>query len=230
MSTIPRTNDAALTWCDEHVALWAADPAAVGLDSNEVAALAALVQMVQNRKAEFVAARTAWLGASEAYSSGIDSMLDNASVLLAKVRAFARGSPEPALIYQAAGIPAPADPSPRPAPGTPTGFKVELLQDGDITLSFKCPNPPRTGATVYRVERRLGYGQSQPFVFVVNAKERKFTDSGIPEGTAIATYRIIAETATKNGAPALFAVRFGSGNQATIVAADESGQPGGLAA
>lgn len=226
MSTIPRTNDAALDWCDEHATLWSADPAAVGLDATEVANMAALVQQAQDRKAAFDVARTAWLGASEAYSSGIESMLDDASVLLAKVRAFARGSAEPATVYQAAGIPAPADRSPRPAPGTPTDFKVELLQDGAITLSFKCPNPPRTGSTIYRVERRLESGQGEPFVFVVNAKERSFTDSGIPEGTGVATYRITAETATKNGAPALFAVRFGAGNQATIIALAGDGQTG----
>lgn len=224
MSTIPRTNDAALTWCDEHATLWTADPASIGLDPTEVANLTALVGQAQDRKDDFVAARTAWLGSSEAYGSGIESMVDNAAVLLAKVRAFAKGSAEPALVYQAAGIPAPADRAPRPAPGTPTDFRVELLQDGAITLGFKCPNPPRTGATIYRVERRLGAGQGEPFLFVVNAKERRFTDSGIPEGTGVATYRITAETATKNGAPALFAVRFGAGNQATIVAASEDGQ------
>lgn len=227
MSTIPRKNDDALTWCDEHATLWSTDPASVGLDATEVAGLAALVQQAEDRKTDFVAARTAWLGSSEAFSSGIDLMREHAGVLLAKVRAFARGSSEPATVYQAAGIPAPADPSPRPAPGTPTDFRVELLQDGAITLSFKCPNPPRTGAAIYRVERRLGEGQSEPFVFVVNAKERSFTDSGIPEGTGVATYRITAETATKNGAPALFAVRFGAGNQATIIALAEDGQAGG---
>ena len=58
-------------------------------------------------------------------------------------------------MYQAAGIPAPAYRSPRPAPGTPMGFKVELRQNGDITLSFKCPHHPRTGEAIYRVERRL---------------------------------------------------------------------------
>lgn len=226
MSTIPRPNDAALTWCDEHATLWATDPAAVGLDATEVANMAALVGQAQDRKADFVAARTAWLGSSEAYGSGIDSMRENAAVLLAKVRAFARGSSEPATVYQAAGIPAPADPAPAPAPGTPTDFKVELLQDGAITLGFRCPNPPRTGPAIYRVERRLGSGQGEPFLFVVNAKERRFTDSGIPEGTGVATYRITAETATKNGAPALFAVRFGSGNQATVVAMPEDGQAG----
>ncbi len=224
MSTIPRTNDAALTWCDEHATLWTNNPTELGLDAAEVLALTDLVGQAQARKAAFVAARTAWLGASEAYGSGIEAMVDNAAVLLAKVRAFAKGSAEPALVYQAAGIPAPADRSPRPAPGTPIGFEVDLLQDGDITLSFKCPNPPRTGATIYRVERRLGSGQGSPFVFVENAKERSFTDSGIPEGTGIVTYRVTAETATKNGAPALFAVRFGGNNQATIVAAAEDEQ------
>ncbi len=224
MSTIPNTNEAALTWCEEHATLWTADPTSVGLDATEVANLTALVGQAQDRKADFVAARTAWLGASEAYSSGIDAMHGTASVLVAKIRAFARGSSEPALVYQAAGIPAPADRQPRPAPGTPTSFKVELLQDGDITLSFKCPNPPRTGETIYRVERRVGAGQSEPFTFVVNAKERSFTDSTIPEGAGLVTYRITAETATKNGAPALFAVRFGGNNSAAIVAAPEDEQ------
>lgn len=213
MSTIPQSNDQAVTWVIDHVALWTTNPESIGLDSAAVTELAGLAQTAQQRQQARNNARDAARGATGAFNSQAKAMRDFAAQQVRRVRTFAQGSEEPALIYQAAGIPAPADPSPAPAPGTPEAFRVRLLQTGAIEVTFECPNPPRVAAVLYRVERRLG--TQGVFQFLKNAMERRFTDDTIPLGTAQVAYRVTAQTATREGDPGQYAVQFGAGNEVT---------------
>lgn len=75
--------------------------------------------------------------------------------------------------------------------------------------------PPRVGALTYRVERSLG--AQQPFTFLVNAKSRRFEDATVPNGSGDVTYRVTAQSSTKDGAPGYFTVRFGAQNGAEII-------------
>jgi hypothetical protein len=224
MSTIPQSNDEAVTWVIDHVALWTTNPESIGLDSAAVTELAGLAQTAQQRQQARNNARDAARGATGAFNSQAKAMRDFAAQQVRRVRTFAQGSEEPALIYQAAGIPAPADPAPAPAPGTPQAFKVRLLQSGSIEITFECPNPPRVAAVLYRVERRLGTSGGQaPFQFLKNAMERRFTDDTIPLGTAQVAYRVTAQSATREGDPGQYAVQFGAAN-GTGVSGQVSGQ------
>ncbi len=215
MSTVPRKGSDAIPWVQAHITPWTTNAEMLKLDPTVIASLDSLADLAESRRVALEAAETARSNALLAYNQSVKDMRTLASGQVATIRSTARNSADPTTIYTLAGIPAPADPSPRPAPGVPTGFKVQLLQGGSITLTFKCPNPARTGPVTYRVERRIG--AQTPWVFFKNAKERAFTDATIPQGTALVSYRITAQTSTNDGNPAIFGVEFGAGNQATVV-------------
>ncbi len=212
MSTIPQSNDEAVTWVIDHVAQWTADPEAIGLDAASVTELAGLAQTTQQRQQSRNNARDAARGATNSFNSSADAMREFASLQVQRIRTFARGAAEPAVVYEDAGIPAPADRSPTPAPGTPEGFGVSLLQNGSIEVTFECPNPPRVTVANYIVERRLGVQGA--FEFLKSALERRFTDDTIPLGTSQVAYRVTAQSATRTGNPGQHAVQFGAANGA----------------
>ncbi|MEQ9097324.1 MAG: hypothetical protein RIE32_13795 [Phycisphaerales bacterium] len=212
MSTIPRENDAAVAWCATHLPIWTANAAAIGLDPLELAELSTLISEANTRLTARDQAKDAASGAIGSFNEAAGLMRDMAALQVTKIRTFAKASDTPAIVYEDAQIPAPADPSPRPAPGTPVLFTVALDQSGALKVEFKCPNPPRVTALTYRVERSLG--AQQPFVFFKNAKERSFTDDTVPSGSGDVTYRVTAQSSTKDGAPGYFTVRLGVNQQA----------------
>lgn len=219
MSTVPRKGSETIPWVKAHITPWTTNAEALKLDPTVITALNAQADLAETRRVAMNAAWSAWRGAVASYNQSIKDLREQAGGQVSIIRSTARTSDNPTSIYTMAAIPAPADPAPRPAPGVATDFKTSLLQGGSITLTFKCPNPPRTGPVTYRVERRVvpaGGGQA-PFTFYKNAKERTFTDDSIPQGTAQVDYRITAQTSTNDGNPAIFGVQFGSGNQATVV-------------
>lgn len=216
MSTIPPRNDDAVAWCVSHLPIWLDNAASIGLDPAELAELSARITEANTRLTARNQAQDAASGAVGSFNEAATDMRTLAALQVAKVRTFAKGSDTPAIVYEDAQIPAPADPTPRPAPGTPTLFVITLEQSGALSVKFKCPNPPRVGALTYRVERSIG--AQQPFVYLMNAKERSFVDDTVPNGTGDVTYRVTAQSSTKDGAPGYFTVRFGVNNQPQIVA------------
>lgn len=226
MSTVPRKGADAIPWVKAHITPWTTHAQQLKLSPTVIDALDAQADLAETRRVAMNAAWNAWRAAVASYNQSVTDLRSQAGGQVSIIRSTARTSDNPTNIYTLAAIPAPADPSPRPAPGVATDFKTSLLQGGSITLTFRCPNPPRTGAVTYRVERRLvpAAGSPGPFEFYKNAKERTFTDDSIPRGTAQVDYRITAQTSTRDGNPALFGVQFGSGNQATVVQASGGGK------
>lgn len=215
MSTIPQNYDDAVVWVQDRIAQWLADPAAIGLEMTDVTQLQALASQAALNRTARNNAQAAATGAVGVFNESAKEMRDFASLQVAKVRNFARASETPAVVYEDAQIPAPAKRSPRPAPGTPTLFTITLDQAGELTVRFKCPNPPRVAGVTYRVERSVG--TQAPFAFLMNAKERSFTDNTVPPGSVDVTYRVTAQTPTKDGLPGFFTVRFAASNQAEII-------------
>ncbi|MEQ8843414.1 MAG: hypothetical protein RIB58_01060 [Phycisphaerales bacterium] len=218
MSTIPQPYPAAIDWCTDRLANWPNDPTVIGLDAARVAELAALTQAASTALATARQLDEDKKAAFADYNAKAKAMRDYASQSVGIIRGFAKASANPQTVYTAAQIPAPAEPSPAPVPGVPTDFKVGLLQDGSIELSFECENGGEGGVS-YEVRRRDGTGQTAPFNFVKNATERKFVDDTIPPGTPVVTYRIVAFRTTGRGDPAVFLVSFGAGNSAEVIAA-----------
>ncbi|MFI4916016.1 MAG: hypothetical protein ACIAS6_05855 [Phycisphaerales bacterium JB060] len=220
MSTIPQSYPDAIDWTIDHLANWPADPTTIGLDEARIleltalkdaaaAALANARQLDEDKKAAYAA-----------YHAAGRAMRDYASQSVGLIRGFAKASDNPSAIYSLAQIPAPADPAPAPTPGKPTDYKVRLLDDGSLEVTFECDNEG-ANAVSYEVRRRDGTAQSAPFQFIKNAGERRFVDDTIPYGTSTVVYRVVAFRTTGRGDPAIFMVTFGAGNSAQVVMTGE---------
>ncbi len=215
MSTVPRKYPEAIDWVNTHVPIWTAAAASIGLDPTQPANLGALATEASDAKAAYDAAKSESDTLYEAYQAKARAMRTQATAQVGQIRSFAKGTANPSAVYTDAQIPAPADPTPKPAPGTPVVFTVELDQSGALNVRFKCPNPPRVGALTYIVERSIG--AQQPFSYLMTAAERSFEDDTVPNGTSDVTYRVTAQSPTKKGLPGYFTVRFGVNNQPQIV-------------
>lgn len=212
MSTVPRKASEAIAWVKARVPVWTAAAAEIGVDPVQIGELGTLQSAAEDLADEAESMQAAADAKAEQARNAVEAMRSFASGQVVRIRGFARTSADPQAVYVAAQIPAPADRAPTPAPGTPVLFVIGLEQSGALNVSFKCPNPPRVGALTYRVERSLG--AQQPFEFLKNAKERSFVDDTVPAGSGDVTYRVTAQSPTKDGAPGYFTVRFGVNNQA----------------
>lgn len=211
MSTIPSRPDDALDWAAARIPVWSADPEAIGLTLPEIQALQLLLDDANSAKADTVSTRAAAKTATASFKDKFQAMRDLASVQVATIRAFARSSTNPQDVYTAAEIPPPATPGESPAPAQPRDFRVSLLQDGTLSFTFKCPNPPGASGVTYKVERQDA--PQAPFTFLTNAKDKRFEDTSFPNTSSLIFYRVTAQTATKDGLPADFTVRYGAGNE-----------------
>ncbi|HEX3355954.1 MAG TPA: hypothetical protein VHS31_03140, partial [Tepidisphaeraceae bacterium] len=114
-----------------------------------------------------------------------------------------------------AQIPAPATPSPKPAPGTPSNFKVSLDGNGALNLAWKCNNPAGTSGTIYQVWRRIG-GVGD-FSYLGGTGDKTFIDDTLPAGSSSVTYQVQAVRSTAVGAWAQFNVNFGVGGSGAMI-------------
>jgi hypothetical protein len=115
----------------------------------------------------------------------------------------------------ALGLSVRATPAPKPPPGAASNFKVALLADGSIEVTWKASNPPGLSGTMWQVWRR--FGAADDFAYVCAAGVRKFIDSSIPSGTSQVTYQIQGVRSTGAGPWTQFNVTFGqTGAGATL--------------
>lgn len=226
MSTIPTNPDDAILWLTDHLATWGADPAAVGLAELDITEMQAALDAAIAARGQTVALRSQSKSATSDYHTKLKDMRSDTSLRVSKIRTYARGTADPASVYTLAEIPAPATPTEAPAPATPSDFRATLEESGALKFTFKCANPRRVQGVTYRVERQDA--AQGPFVFVLNAKEKSFVDQSFPNTSTVITYRVTAQTSTKDSAATYFTVRYGSGNQAAILS--EGPMIGGQAA
>lgn len=216
MSTVPRTYPEAIDWVNTHVPIWGAVAADIGLDPLKVAELGTLASAASTAHTAYLESLGETRAKALAYRSAARAMRTMASGQVVQIRGFARTSADPAGVYEDAQIPEPAKPSPAPAPGTPTGFKAQLLESGNLKFTFDCEHPAKVAGVTYKVLRQLA--PQDPYQFLQNAKGRSFEDNSITGDSREITYIVTAQTSTKDGNPAYFTVRFGAGNQASIIA------------
>lgn len=213
MRILPKTPAQQVERLTALIPAWAVDPGGLGLSPARIAELETL--LAQARAAQLAAyeARNAARAATLAFEIATAALTHNASAAITTIKATAGTSPDPVAVLAQARLPAPrsrARPGSIPAPGTPTEFRVELLQNGSVVLSWTCDNPEGSTGTMYRVRRRIGGAHAGGFEFLELLGERRYTDNTIPAGTDAITYEVMALRSTRRGQPALFDVNFGT--------------------
>jgi hypothetical protein len=94
-----------------------------------------------------------------------------------------------------------------PPPGTCSDFKVMLLADGSVQLTWRANNPTRMTGVTYQIWRRIG--SAGAFSFVGGSGAKKFIDSKIPAGVAQVQYQVRGIRSTGAGDWAQHNVNFG---------------------
>lgn len=210
MRLIPKTIDGQIQFLTVHLPRWEQDPAAVGLNADEVAQLQELLSTSREARLRANEARLQAQAATLVLHVSMGRMNTAAAAAVKKIRAAAATDPS---VYSSAVIVPPAPASKAPPPGKSTRFKATLAQVGWLTLTWECNNPAGTQGTMYEVSRRVGLGNFE-HLGVVGVKE--FTDTTLPrEGAAQGVeYEVRAIRSTRAGAAARYMVSFHSGGGA----------------
>jgi hypothetical protein len=210
MGIVPEKKTEKVAYFASKTTRWAAAAPDIGTTPAAVSDLAAKVTSARAKLAAADAAREAAKAATADADLAVAEMAHAGAAIIQQIRAKAAVDGEG--VYILAEIPAPRDPSPLGPPGTPTDFRAALNPDGSLTLTWKCPNPPRAYGTIYQVDRRIGAGA--PFASLTSVGTRSFTDTTVPAGAVGVMYRITAVRSTKVGLAAEFVVNFGAGSAA----------------
>lgn len=220
MAVVPDTRLAKIEFYEAHArpgGPWEAHAVAIGLTPEAVAAMGTLTAEARVAYGQHLAALSAARAATDRFYDKVRAMHDGPGAgadIIRTIRNHARTLGDPG-VYTLAQIPPPATPSTPPPPGTPFDFRTGLLQDGRLTLGWKCANPDGTQGTLYEVRRAIvGEGPepgNEAFVFLGATGVKSFTDETLPAGAASVIYRVTAIRSTSRGRPAQFIVNFGVG-------------------
>jgi hypothetical protein len=204
---IPNKTADFIAWAAQRAPVWAASAGELGISPQ----LAAAVQQASLAAAASMRARDAAMaGARSATAVLKEDIRDLRRVVVEAVqliRISAQNAQSPALVYQLAQVPAPAQPAPLPPPGVCAGFKVGLDAEGNVVLAWKCRNPPSAQGTVYMIWRRVN--DAGDFEFIGASGVKKFADLAIPRGAWQIEYRVQTRRASALGPVSIWTVRFG---------------------
>ena len=189
MPLIPETIDSTLLWAADHIATWDAVVAAatpnIGLVDADITALQAALTTAESDRAAAVAARSASTTATATQNSSLDSLRDLLAIAVSKIRVAASTNANPNTVYDAAEIPAKANPTPAPAPTPPNNVQGALTNDGYVAVSWEAT---RTNGDYWSVWRQLSSGGG--LVLIGTTAGKKFTDDNVPTGAEWAQYRV----------------------------------------
>lgn len=206
MSVIPPNQQAAIQFCESHTPVWTTAPTTIGLTAAQVTALDTLTKAARNAFTAAQNARQASKAATTTLDAAVRSMRLQAADLVRVVKGFAELQVNPAPVYAAAQIPAPAAPTPLPAPGKPNKVGVNLEADGSITLSWESINAGASTGAFFTISRKLP-GQAA-FASIGGApggtresRRASFTDATVPASAASAgvQYIITGQRGTNAG-------------------------------
>ena len=221
MGVVPSKPILKVQFYEDHLATFTENSTAVGLTTTECTELGTKASAARSAYDEQQVAIQAAKAATELFHNTVNALGTFGAGLIKKVRAKAELTGD-LNVYVLAQIPAPATPSPRPAPGKPANLKVSLDDNGALGLGWTCPNPAGTSGTIYQVYRAVG--ASEDFAYLGGVGTKKFTDDTVPAGATRLTYRIQAARSTAVGPWATFVVSFGTSEAGgTSVSAVASG-------
>lgn len=230
MGIVPSSRIEKIQFYEAHLLPWTTNAASIGLTSQSVTGLSALVSAARTAFSAHLAAQEAARTATATFYEKVRLMHAGAGAgadMIQTIKTYAATKNDP-NVYLLAQIPAPTPPGSVPPPGTPFDFSVGLLPDGSLDLRWKCSNPAGAGGTIYEVQRKLGSNPATPFAIIGGSGTKNFIDSTVPAGGGggggggvdggVVTYRITAVRSTTRGVTAQFTVNFGSGGASLTVA------------
>lgn len=227
MTTVPKTYLGRLRFFEQHLLLWEQDPASIGLDEADVAALGVQVAEARARYLEMQVIRNAAESATLTHRLANDAMFETGMGLVETVKAFARRTGD-RNVYPEAGLPPPSPPSPTGPPPRPTNLRVRLLPDGSLRLSWQGSTARGGYFSIYRgLEQEggttgggAGIGSTSigsaiagstigglPLIASVAAKA--FDDRTIPAGTSTVRYLVQARRGRHTVESMVMVVPFG---------------------
>jgi hypothetical protein len=220
MAVLPDKIAERLAFFEQHLPIWAVDPAAIGISAAQVASLS---NFVVAARADFDAAqdaRSISRSATVSQNATMGDMTKFGSDLIKTIRSFAQTNND-INVYTTAQIPPPSPPSPLGPPETPTAFKGTLNSVGEIELSW---DASRTGGTSFAIERSVG-GITGPWTIIGTSEDKDFTDTAVPRAVDSVSYRITASRSGGSSNPTTpLSLYFGNTGSAT--ASGEAGAGG----
>jgi len=180
-------NPDALIWLEAHIAGWIADPIGIGLTAGQVATLATNINSARLAFNAVQQARDTSKDKTVAFRSAGDTMRQTAAPLIAAIKSYADNAPDPAQVYEQAGVLPKSNPSPLPPPSQPTALKAVLNGDGTVTIDFQGTGP--TG-TVWNVSRKRATETSFTYIGFADQATKSFVDAGLAPGTTSASYLV----------------------------------------
>ncbi len=214
MSEIPDTINGKIQYFEQHIPIWAEDPAAIGLDAAAIAEITTRTGAARLAFNNAQAARSASRAATVTQAADVKAMMEFGTAMVATIKAFADLSGDDQSIYAAAEIQPDTGPSPLAPPIPAIDLAADLLNTGAINLTWK---GTVANGTFYTVWRRLKGETEYETLGSVSAKS--FEDDTIPVGTPEANYYLVTHRdRLSSDATEPITVRFG-----LVGNADQSG-------
>jgi hypothetical protein len=178
-----------LAWCEAHSTIFNDHAAAIGMSPAAALEFKNAHSKAVASEAARVAAKQYAKTATMTATGDVAELRRLAGDAVRTIRAFAENSANPLVVYALAEIPAPAKPTPVAPPAQPTNLGVEIVPaTGELTLRWKCSNPPGSSGTSYIVRRRLSTAAPWEFVGVIGTKF--FTDTTFTAGPDAVMYTV----------------------------------------
>jgi hypothetical protein len=222
MPIIPRNLVGKIEFFEQHLPVWAVDPAAIGLDAGQIVDLTARTTQARSDYESAIAIRNSAKAATETQNSAVDFMFDLGADLVKTIRAFAETTDDDA-VYAAAQIPAPAPPKPTGPPEMPTNLTADVNNFGSIVLEWKGSRAVGTQFILQRQMIPVG-APAGPWTFVGSSVTNDYTDTTVPTGFAGVSYRVYAQRAggtSDVSTPTTISFGTGAGNSSSETASGD---------
>lgn len=206
---VPRTRDELVEFYRAHLPAWQQDPEAIGLSSQQVAALTAAVEEAEAGIEDAIAARQNAQACTLAMNLSLDRLRRLGSGLMATIRSRAQATGDK-QVYLDAQIPFPRPPSPTKGPQTPTSVRIQPRSNGQVTLRWE--GTVRSGH-FYTIERSLDGAR---FTLVGSVGAKTWTDDRIPPCTKRVEYWIRGRRGERSSPPAQAIVSFYSSERQVV--------------
>ncbi|QQS08359.1 MAG: hypothetical protein IPK69_10200 [Phycisphaerales bacterium] len=202
------TMEERMVWLETHRQLWESDPQSLGLTSEDVLALGAMLTAVREADRAAEVARQASRNATTQLNVSLEAAQARGSALSRRIQSYIDETQDETL-WSRAGLTPPARRGEAPPPVAPTSLFAALDSLGNLRITWHARQPRGTQGAVYVVRRQLDGEANFTLLEVVGGKA--LVDRTIPRGTTGVRYVVHTRRGESLSAPSpVLAVRFGS--------------------